>query len=680
MSPNILHKSALAASVVSLAAAAIAFGQPDRTPPRGPAGMPPPPEVNPAAVHNREALRRLWRAMGERRVSIALVVDSNGRILITSGHEVGMARGLMPHFPHWGSRTGPALGTGGWYGTINGQVDAFGLVRRPGAPPFLAGLNFPEDTGFVNGGAYVADDDSIVHSSVNTASLHFQDVPFDAEAELEIRYCYATFAEGSGVMRPRMRYTFSPHTPIASGGNVVTAPLADAMQWGSMTIPAGPRAPVPHFCGITELFGPDTQGPIGLTYTQYVVPGQATGVTYSPLWQVGGQGSHLLASQTINQTTPAMWEHWFEAVTINQGGEKADRVLCIHFIVGGNDYHHDWPAIDADGEPTGPPTNTREGHTRNLLTFLDHIESQWAAAGYAPENLYFLLGPYHPKRAGGATGIFMAEKVEPAWVQLSRERPNIIAMVGPKVITAEQMEERGWYRTDTDDAHLSHAGYIGYGAHTWATAAAAVESPPENPPVPANDLCSSALPIGDGSHPFTTLGAATDGPADDLCNGGGLDQIDNDVWFTYLAPAGGVLTVGTCGSGFDTRLAVYDGAGCSAPGMLLACSDDGGCAAGTRQSRIELRVGAGRTYTIRVGGYNGSAGDGVVEVSMHACEGDFDGSGEVNSNDIIEFLTAWLADLSGATLVADFNHDDIVNSNDISAFLTAWLAAVVAGC
>src|SRR5690606_20260073 len=59
MSPNILHRSALAASVVSLAAAAIAFGQPDRTPPRGPAGMPPPPEVNPAAVHNREALRRL---------------------------------------------------------------------------------------------------------------------------------------------------------------------------------------------------------------------------------------------------------------------------------------------------------------------------------------------------------------------------------------------------------------------------------------------------------------------------------------------------------------------------------------------------------------------------------------------------------------------------------------------
>jgi len=70
----------------------------------------------------------------------------------------------------------------------------------------------------------------------------------------------------------------------------------------------------------------------------------------------------------------------------------------------------------------------------------------------------------------------------------------------------------------------------------------------------------------------------------------------------------------------------------------------------------------------------------VTSIPGPACPADWDGSGDVNSNDISAFLTSWLASVQDGTLDADFDHSGAVNSNDISAFLTAWLAAVGGGC
>ncbi len=62
------------------------------------------------------------------------------------------------------------------------------------------------------------------------------------------------------------------------------------------------------------------------------------------------------------------------------------------------------------------------------------------------------------------------------------------------------------------------------------------------------------------------------------------------------------------------------------------------------------------------------------------CDADWDESGDVNSNDISAFLTAWLDSVQNGNLVADFDGSGGVNSNDISAFLSAWLDAVSNGC
>jgi hypothetical protein len=107
---------------------------------------------------------------------------------------------------------------------------------------------------------------------------------------------------------------------------------------------------------------------------------------------------------------------------------------------------------------------------------------------------------------------------------------------------------------------------------------------------PENDSCFNAAGVNSGSTIFTTLHATTDGPAHSApvpggCSAFGSDQITGDVWFRYVSSISGVLDVSTCGSNFDTRLAVYAGEQCgslTAPGVLLACNDDAQCPEGNQ--------------------------------------------------------------------------------------------------
>ena len=128
------------------------------------------------------------------------------------------------------------------------------------------------------------------------------------------------------------------------------------------------------------------------------------------------------------------------------------------------------------------------------------------------------------------------------------------------------------------------------------------------PPVPVNDECSGALPIGDGGFPFDTQDATTS-PGSDL---GECSEIVKDVWFRYDAPCDGDAIFLTCGTGeSDTILAVYGGQ-CSSP-TLLGCSDDSEFCDDVR-SLVIVPVAAGHEYWVRVGGYSGAV-DGALLAS-----------------------------------------------------------------
>ncbi|MFQ5424871.1 MAG: M12 family metallo-peptidase, partial [Phycisphaerae bacterium] len=132
-----------------------------------------------------------------------------------------------------------------------------------------------------------------------------------------------------------------------------------------------------------------------------------------------------------------------------------------------------------------------------------------------------------------------------------------------------------------------------------------------NPCVPGglpNDNCASATAIGDGTFAFTTVGSNTDGPAlPASCEEGFGLAFVNDVWFLYTASCTGNATASLCGSGYDTRMAVYN-APCV--GALVACNDDF-C---TLQSEVTFAVTGGVDYLIRVGGFGG-AGTGTLVTS-----------------------------------------------------------------
>ena len=123
-----------------------------------------------------------------------------------------------------------------------------------------------------------------------------------------------------------------------------------------------------------------------------------------------------------------------------------------------------------------------------------------------------------------------------------------------------------------------------------------------------NDNCIDAQKIGEVTNlAFDTRDATFDGP--------GLCMQGRNRWYRYTASCTGQATISLCGSNFDTVLAVYRGWECyPSSNVLLGCNDD----ACGRQSQLKVNVVAGNQYLIEVGGYDGSAGRGVLTIS---CEG-----------------------------------------------------------
>ena len=123
---------------------------------------------------------------------------------------------------------------------------------------------------------------------------------------------------------------------------------------------------------------------------------------------------------------------------------------------------------------------------------------------------------------------------------------------------------------------------------------------------PTNDDCTAPVALGPtGPYAFALIGASTgtDGQSESLCNFYGMTAVENDIWYTWTAPSTGRANLTLCsGSSFDSKIAVYPGAGCPAAGTALACNDD---ACGLT-SEICFDVTGGATYTIQIGTFPGA--------------------------------------------------------------------------
>ena len=207
---------------------------------------------------------------------------------------------------------------------------------------------------------------------------------------------------------------------------------------------------------------------------------------------------------------------------------------------------------------------------------------------------------------------------------------------------------------------------------------------------PANNDCANATAVSDGNTPYTTVNATTDGPSEPNCGFGGAAQVNQDVWFTYTASCTGQAFAGVCGSSFDTRMAVYSGAGCpGSPGTCIVCDDDF-CGDLFNSSQVDWACTAGSVYKIRIGAKaSGVTGTGMLNVSCApgapVCYANCDGSTTapvVNTADFTCFLQQYSAaiQLSEPEQQAHYANCDgsttfpEVNTADFTCFLQKYAA------
>ncbi len=142
---------------------------------------------------------------------------------------------------------------------------------------------------------------------------------------------------------------------------------------------------------------------------------------------------------------------------------------------------------------------------------------------------------------------------------------------------------------------------------------------------PDNDDCVDTVPLTIDGASFDTSGATTDGPVNDLSNqpyppqcyfGLSDEQVHKDIWYDVVAPCTSGLRLGLCDSSFDTKIAVYKGSECPTTNAAIACNDDACGGEFARQSELRLDVCGGAAYKVRIGGFNGDWGTGVLTLAF----------------------------------------------------------------
>ena len=124
------------------------------------------------------------------------------------------------------------------------------------------------------------------------------------------------------------------------------------------------------------------------------------------------------------------------------------------------------------------------------------------------------------------------------------------------------------------------------------------------------DECATALVASQGSNVVDTTGASDSADSVGPCAGSFVGSMSNDIWYSMVSSATGVLTISTCGLvNFDSSIVVYQG-NCGAL-VQLACNGD---ACGLA-SEVQLSVTAGDQLTIRVGSASaGQSGSGLMQI------------------------------------------------------------------
>lgn len=125
---------------------------------------------------------------------------------------------------------------------------------------------------------------------------------------------------------------------------------------------------------------------------------------------------------------------------------------------------------------------------------------------------------------------------------------------------------------------------------------------------PANDSFAAAQPLS--GNPVSASGSNVDATMEPGEPSHAGQPGGHSVWWAWTAAASGSVTIGTCGSDFDTLLAVYTGSAVGALGPVA--SNDDTCGS---QSSVTFNAQAGQVYRIAVDGAYDETGNIQLNVA-----------------------------------------------------------------
>lgn len=184
-----------------------------------------------------------------------------------------------------------------------------------------------------------------------------------------------------------------------------------------------------------------------------------------------------------------------------------------------------------------------------------------------------------------------------------------------------------------------------------------------------NNVCAGAVPVNLGVQTFLT-GCGTDpGSGSPGCGG---RRFADDVWFRFISPCTGPLTFDTCGSSFDTMMAIYTAATCPADSAAPTQCNDDDARCGV-QSRIRMNVTSGTRYYIRIGAVNGDQGGDITGPGRLRIrvEGDLDGNGTVGVGDVAVLINNWNALIPPGD-DPDLDGNGVIGVGDVAVLILNW--------
>lgn len=191
-----------------------------------------------------------------------------------------------------------------------------------------------------------------------------------------------------------------------------------------------------------------------------------------------------------------------------------------------------------------------------------------------------------------------------------------------------------------------------------------------------NDDCEDATPIFTGQTSFSTIGATTDGPDEpNACFFANYSHIDADIWFAYTPAVDGMVTVDVCARNYDAKLAIYEGCP-TASGQTISCVDDA-CGSNGLGPKTSFHGSASETYLIRLGGYLGLKGSGIIEIMLEpdgACPGDLNGDRVIDLSDLAGLLSAFgtMSPEPAYDPSADIDNNGAVDLADLAGLLSGF--------